>query len=313
MLTILSNTFIPNYRAIDSIHERLEILEKNEFIHWTRNGTPQLKRYLMPDAGQPPQSIWDDIPAVKGDEDEGYDTQKPVALLERVIKASSEEGQVVFDPFCGCSTTLETAQKLNRKWIGIDIAIHAIKRVSAVRLQEKCYLKEGVDYEISGIPRNLEGAKDLHKRDPYHFQKWAVEMVDGFVTAQKSNDGGVDGRIYYHDNDKLRAMKISVKGGQRVNPDDLRSLAGIIDEQDFPMGGLITLKTLGRLQRQNFENFCRTKSTVSIDGRQYPRLQVLCVEEILDGKRFNTPLVRGKSTTDQLDLFNNSVEENTAL
>ena len=303
--------FIPHYRTIESVHARLDALDEAGLIIWSSNGNPRLKRYLMPDAGMPPQSIWTDIEKVSGDEDEGYDTQKPVALLERIIKASSKEGDVVFDPFCGCGTTLETAQKLNRQWIGIDIAIHAIKRVSAIRLQEKCLLREGVDYEISGIPRTLEGAKDLHKRDPYHFQKWAVEMVDGFVTAQKSNDGGVDGRIYYPDNDQLRAMKVSVKGGQRISPDDLRSVAGIIDEEDFPIGGLITLKTLGRVQRQNFEDFCRTKGTISVGGREYPRLQVLCIEEILDGKRFETPLVRGRSTTDQLELFNSSVEENT--
>lgn len=303
--------FIPHYRTIESVHARLDALDEAGLIIWSSNGNPRLKRYLTPDAGMPPQSIWADIEKVSGDEDEGYDTQKPVALLERIIKASSEEGGVVFDPFCGCGTTLEAAQKLKRQWIGIDIAIHAVKRVSAIRLQEKCYLREGVDYEIGGIPRTIEGAKDLHKRDPYHFQKWAVEMVDGFVTTQKSNDGGVDGRIYYYDNDELRAMKVSVKGGQRVNPDDLRSLAGIIDEQDFPMGGLITLKTLGRIQKQHFEDFCKTKGTMSIGGKEYPRLQVLCVEEILEGKQFDTPLVRGKSTTDQLEIFSGAVEENT--
>lgn len=267
-----------------------------------------------PHQGKPIADVWNDVKILGSAAKErlGYPTQKPLALLRRIIRAASDEGDIVLDPFCGCATTLEAAQELNRQWIGIDIAIHAVKRVSAIRLQEKCYIKEGVDYEISGIPSTIEGATDLHKRDPYHFQKWAVEMVDGFVTAQKSNDGGVDGRIYYHDNDELKAMKVSVKGGQRVNPDDLRSLAGIIDEQDFPMGGLITLKTLGRLQRQNFEDFCRTKGTISVGGTEYPRLQVLCVEEILDGKPFNTPLVRGRSTTDQLEIFNKAVEEKIA-
>lgn len=233
----------------------------------------------------------------------GYPTQKPLALLERIIKASSNENDVVFDPFCGCGTTLEAAQELNRKWIGIDIAIHAIKRVSAVRLQEKCHLKEDVDYEISGIPQNIEGAKDLHKRDPYQFQKWAVEMVDGFVTAKKSNDGGVDGRLYFPDGDDLRAMKLEVKGSKEVRIESLRALAGIIDEQDFPLGGFITLKTLGRIQRDHFQDFCRTKGTISIDSKEYPCLQVLCIEEILEGKRFDTPLARGRSTTDQMELF----------
>ena len=301
--------FILNYRNIQSIHARLDALDKANLILWSRNGNPRLKYYLMPDAGMPPQSIWTDIQKVSGDEDEGYDTQKPVALLERIIKASSKKGDVVFDPFCGCATTLVAAQGLERKWIGIDIAIHAIKRVSALRLKEKCGLIEDRDYEISGIPKSLEGAKDLHKRDSYQFQKWAVEMVDGFVTAKKSNDGGVDGRLYFPEGeeDELKAMKLSVKGGQRVIPDDLRSLAGIIDEEDFPMGGFITLKTLGRIQREHFEDFCRKKGTTIINGKEYPRLQVLCIEEILKGKRFKTPLVRGQSRTDQLPLFDGNI------
>ncbi len=248
---------------------------------------------------------WNDINIINSQAKErmGYPTQKPLALLERIIKGSSNEGDIIFDPFCGCGTTMEAAHKLNRQWIGIDMAIHAIKRVSAVRLQERCDLTEGVDYEISGIPQTLEGANDLHKRDPYQFQKWAVEMVDGFVTAKKSNDGGVDGRLYFQDSEDLKAMKLEVKGTKQVRIESLRALAGVIDEKDFPMGGFITLKTLGRIQKQHFQDFCWTKGTISIDGKQYPRLQVLSVSEILQGKQFDTPLIRGKSTTDQMGLF----------
>ena len=161
--------------------------------------------------GKFPES-WIYIPPLKGNSHEymGYPTQKPIKLLDRIIKASSNEGDVVFDPFCGCGSTLEAADCLNRRWIGIDIAIHAIKRVSAIRLNEKCGLVEGQDYEITGVPRNIEGAADLWERDRYQFQKWAVEMVDGFVTARQSRDGGVDGRLYFPDGDDndLKAMKL---------------------------------------------------------------------------------------------------------
>lgn len=163
--------------------------------------------------------------------------------------------------------------------------------------------------EITGIPRTLEGAADLHKRDPYQFQKWVVESVEGFVTARKSRDGGVDGRLYFPHGEDLKAMKLEVKGGAKVGIQDLRALAGVIDENDYPLGGFITRKTLGRIQRQNFEDFCRTKGVISIDGKEYSRLQVLWVEEILEGKRFDTPLVRGKSTTDQMELFDNSTSQ----
>lgn len=295
--------FIPNYSEIEGVHARLDALDEADLIIWSSRGNPRLKRYLTPDAGMPPQSIWDDIGKASGNEDEGYDTQKPVALLDRIIKASSKEDGVVFDPFCGCGTTLEAAHHEGRQWIGIDIAFHAIKRVSAVRLTEKCGLVEGQDYEIRGIPRTLEAATDLWRRDPYQFQKWVVEMVDGFVTARRTNDGEVDGRIYFYEDEEMKAMKLSVKGGDNIKPEMLRALAGVIDDEGYPMGGFITRKTLGTRQRQNFLNFCREKGEIEINGVSYPRLQILCVEEILEGKRFNTPMVRGQSRTDQMSLF----------
>ena len=125
----IEQNFIPNYRSIDSIHERLDVLDKNGFIHWNRDGTPKLKRYFMPDAGQPPQSMWTDIPPAKKPEKTGYPTQKPLALLERIIKASSNPGDVVFDPFCGCATTLVAADRLQRRWVGIDISPKAAELV----------------------------------------------------------------------------------------------------------------------------------------------------------------------------------------
>lgn len=246
---------------------------------------------------------WWRIPYARGEEYMGYPTQKPLKLLKRIIKASSNKDDVVLDPFCGCGTTLDAAQELQRNWIGIDIAIHAIKRVSAVRLKEKWGLQQGEHYELTGAPRSLEGAAELWQRDKYQFQKWAVEMVDGFVTAKKTGDGGVDGRLYFDIDDQLKAMKLEVKGGSTVRINDLRALAGIIDEQDYPMGGFITRKTLGKVQRQNFEDFCRTKGTKEIKGNSYPRLQFLSVAEILEGKTFDTPLVRGKSSTLQMSLF----------
>ena len=103
----------------------------------------------------------------------------------------------MFDPFCGCATTLEAAHNLNRKWTGVDIAIHAVKRVAAIRLRDRLGLKEGADFIIAGIPHTLEGARDLWQRDPYHFQKLAVEQVDGFVTTRRPGDGGIDGRLYF--------------------------------------------------------------------------------------------------------------------
>ena len=127
--------------------------------------------------GAPMRDVWDiGIIAPISKERMGYATQKPLKLLDRIIQASSNPGDVVMDPFCGCATTLEAANRLDRKWIGIDIAIHAVKRVARIRLTDRCGLVEGTDFNVRGVPRDLEGAHDLWKRDKYHFQKWAVGL-----------------------------------------------------------------------------------------------------------------------------------------
>ena len=291
--------------------QSIERLGREGRIRWTKNGNPRVMYFLHQDAKgnyyrkKQLHDVWIDIPSLGQSnlkEKLGYPTQKPLKLLERIIKASSNEDGIVFDPFCGCGTTLEAAQRLNRQWIGIDIAIHAINRVSAVRLNERCGLIEGKDYEITGIPHTMEGADDLWKRDKYQFQKWAVEEVGGFVTARKTRDGGFDGRLYFPDGEDLKAMKLEVKGGTNVDIKDLRALAGVIDQEDYPMGGFITRKTLGRLKEQNFLDFCRTKGEIEINGVSYPRLQILSVGEILEGSRFQTPMIRGRSVSDQMRI-----------
>ena len=145
--------------------EKLQEMDEAGDIIWREGRTPLRKSYADKYKGKPIGSLWTDIPPAAGDEALGYPTQKPLALLDRIIRANSKEEDVVFDPFCGCGTTLHAAQKLNRQWIGIDIAIHAIKRVAAVRLSERCGLVEGEDYTITGVPRTPEGARDLWERE----------------------------------------------------------------------------------------------------------------------------------------------------
>ena len=147
--------FIPNYRDIESVHARLDILDKMGLIHWSGRGKPRLKRYLMPNAGQPPQSIWMDISPVKGDEDLDYPTQKPLALLERIIKGSSKRGDIVLDPFCGCATTCIAAESLQREWIGMDLSPKAVELVK-LRLERDLNIH---DYE------GLLGDKVIHRTD----------------------------------------------------------------------------------------------------------------------------------------------------
>ena len=245
-----------------------------------------------------PTDVWSDIAHMHQRDPErlGYATQKPLALLERIIKASSNEGDTVFDPFCGCATTLEAAQRLGRKWIGIDIAIHAVKRVARVRLGDRCGLVEGRDYEVRGVPHTMEGARDLWKRDKYHFQKWAVEQVDGFVTTKRAADGGIDGRLYFALPDKreLQSMIIEVKGGKNPSINDLRALRGVLDGDAALMAGLIIMEPLGATKARNFHEFMAEAGDMEVTGVNYARMQLMSVEDILEGKKFNTPGVVGR-------------------
>ena len=273
--------------------ETMGELDLNGELHYSRTGYPRRKFYLEQSRGAPVQDIWDDIRSLTGKNRErlGYATQKPLALLERIIQASSNEGDTVLDPFCGCATTLEAAHKLNRKWIGIDIAIHAVKRVAAIRLQDRLGLVEGKDFAIEGVPRTLEGARDLWGRDPYHFQKWAVEEIEGFVTTRRTGDGGVDGRLYFAlPNVKdLQSMAIEVKGGRDVSIRDLRALRGVLENDDALLAGLIIMDKMGDRKTQNFARFMAEAGEMDVLGMKYPRMQMLTVPEILDGKRFHAP------------------------
>ena len=235
-------------------------------------------------------NVWR-IPALQPASKErmGYATQKPLTLMERIISASSNPGDAVLDPFCGCATTIEAAHKLGRQWIGIDIAIHAIKRVARIRLTERLGL-------VEGVPRTVEGAQDLWERDKYHFQKWAVEQIEGFVTTKRSADGGVDGRVYFAvpHAQELQSMVIEVKGGANVPVTALRALKGVLDYDTALMAGLITMHPIKDTQARNFARFMAEAGTLAILGIEYPRMQILSVGEILEGKRFQTPTVSGR-------------------
>ena len=236
----------------------------------------------------------------------GYKTQKPLKLLERIIEASSNKGDVVFDPFCGCATTLEAAHSLGRKWIGIDIAIHAIKRVARIRLQERLHLVLGRDFDIDGVPRNVEGAKDLWERDKYHFQKWAVEQVDGFVTTKRTADGGIDGRLYFEilGERDLQSMVLEVKGGKNVTIADLRALHSVLEREEALMAGLIIMEPLGATKERNFRKVMSEVGDLELRNhmKPYAKMQILTVQEILDGGRFHTPGAVGRGSS-QGDLY----------
>lgn len=289
----------PGYADM-TVQDRLEILDAAGLIYWPPRGKfPQYKRYLSVSEGNPVQDVITDIDVINSRAEErlGYPTQKPLALMKRIIEASTNRGDVVFDPFCGCATTLEAAHVLGRKWVGIDIAIHAIKRVAKVRLEARLGLRENVDFVIQGIPHTAEGAQDLWERDKHQFQKWAIEHIDGFVTSRKTADGGIDGRLYFSipDQRDLASMVIEVKGGKNVDIAVVRSLRGTLERDSALMAGLIVMEDLGERKTRNFEREMGALDDLDVNGVLYPRMQMLTVPEILAGKRFRTPSVaRGR-------------------
>ena len=210
----------------------LDRLDGAGSIYWpTKEGAwPRYKKYLDDTKGIPLQDVWTDIFAINSQAQErlGYPTQKPQALLERIISASSNQGDIILDPFCGCGTSIHAAQKLKREWIGIDITHLAISLIEK-RLKDAF---PGIEYEVHGTPKDLDGARDLSFRDKYQFQWWAVSLVNAvpFAGKKKGADSGIDGLIYFKPEGKTTEKAIvSVKGGDNVNVAMVRDLAHVVD------------------------------------------------------------------------------------
>jgi site-specific DNA-methyltransferase (adenine-specific) len=204
-------------------------------------GRIRLKRYLDEQPGQKLQNLWVDIAPLNSQAKErlGYPTQKPVALLERIITASSNEGDVVLDPFCGCGTTVHAAQKLKRQWIGIDVTHLAIALIER-RLKGAF---PGIAYEVNGVPKDADAARDLADRDKHEFQKWIVATVGGqpYKGGKKGMDRGVDGYLHVRDaDDKPELAVISVKGGG-TNSAHIRDLKGTMEREGASLGLFLTL------------------------------------------------------------------------
>lgn len=223
--------------------------------------------------------VWN-IPAVFNMSKEriGYPTQKPETLLEKIIEASSNEGDVVLDPFCGCGTATAVAQKLNRHWIGIDISYLAIDII--VKRLQRSGLKEGKDFEVKGIPADAYSAKKLAQDDPFNFQYWAVTRIPGGIpNSKKSGDQGVDGFINFIDassSSKVKTGIIQVKGTKSVSPSMVRDLKGTIKSQNAAFGILITLipPTPGMKQEAVKDGYFVYKSM------KIPKIQILSVDEL---------------------------------
>lgn len=289
--------------------ERLGRLDEVGLIYrgGKRSKVPNYKFYLNDAPGIPMQDIWAYQPGTKGclydlekvgiDQDVrwlmandaerlGYPTQKPVGLLERIILASSNPGDVVLDPFCGCGTSIHAAEKLERRWVGIDITHLAIGLIEW--RMKKAFPK--AEYEVFGQPKDLDGAKDLAQRDKYQFQWWAVWLAGAvpYGGKKKGADKGIDGIIYFKpDYRNTEKAIVSVKGGANVSVSMIRELKAVVEQQKAKIGIFVTLTkpTKPMLKEAHSSGFYEARYG------KYPKIQILTIEEMFGGKRPNIPVV----------------------
>ena len=244
-------------------------------------GVPRYKRYLDEMPGTPLTTVWEDIPPINSQAQErlGYPTQKPLALLERIISVSSNEGDVVLDPFCGCGTAVHAAEKLKRQWIGIDVTHLAISLIEK-RLRDAF---PGIRFEVHGTPKDYEGARNLAERDKYQFQWWACSLVNAqpYGGKKKGADGGVDGLIFFQDDVGVpKKIIVSVKGGENVGVTMVKDLFATISRQKAEIGLFVTLNapTKPMVAEAAAAGFYKSPT-----GAQFPRIQILPIEKLITG------------------------------
>jgi len=291
--------------------EKLEYLYENGFITIKEGDEwPRYQHEIKSGAGQRMSDMWayqpytedtvfgskDGVDAdvrwmgTKDRERLGYQTQKPLGLMRRIIRSSSNKGDVVMDPFCGCGTTIEAAEELQRKWIGVDISPFAIQLILKVRLGGAFpKLQQGKDFEVDGLPTTLAGAEMLSAQDKKAFEVWAVAMLDGIPNEKKGADKGIDGHIPFRGDEKKKKYAIvSVKSG-KLKADDIRSLVAVAKRESAKSMGFGVFVSFQELTKGMKTDAAAAGSEI-IHGQSYPLIQHFTIEDILKGKRARLPL-----------------------
>lgn len=268
--------------------ETMQKLHDQGLIHYPEDRTKRLakKLYLDESKGAMIGNIWTDIAPLQASSAEriGYSTQKPLSLLERILSASTREGDIVLDPFCGCGTAIHAAQKLGREWIGIDITHLAISLIER-RLADSF---AGIKFEVHGTPTDLDGAAALFNQDAYQFQWWAVSLVNAvpFGGKKRGADSGIDGHVYFKpDGRQTEKAIVSVKGGRNVNVAMIRDLGHVVDRESAKVGIFITLTEPTNPMRVEA---VKAGYYVTPYG-QFPKLQIFTIEDLFAGKRPQLP------------------------
>lgn len=285
----------PNGWAVS--REQMEKLDKEGRLHFPNKSTGAIreKYYLDEMSGVLVTDNWGDINPISAQANErlGYPTQKPLALLERIIEASSNPGDIVLDPFCGCGTAIAAAQKLGRRWIGIDITFLSIA-LQRYRLADM--FGDGLQYRVLGEPESVRAARYLAESDRYQFQWWALSLIDAKPLGEVANskqgkkgaDRGIDGVINFLDDTtgKPKTVLVQVKSGH-VKSGDIRDLRGAVEREKAAIGVFLTLEQpTAPMQKEAVEAGFYSSPGLN---RNYPRLQILTVEQLLQGARVQMP------------------------
>jgi len=277
----------------------LEKIDQAGNLNWTGTGVRRKLRPKETEKGRPIGSFWGDIPPLNSQARErlGYPTQKPKVLLERVIKASTDEGDIVLDPFCGCGTTIDAAQGLQRQWIGIDVTHLAIGVIRS-RLKNQ-YPNQDLGIRMGWMPTTEDDARTLADEDPFGFQCWVLgECGINPLYQKRGADRGVDGRLFFFEAGSASMtpsqIVFSVKGG-KLSPSFVRDLSGVVKREKAQIGVLVTME---KPTREMIKEAASAPPIKARDGSLYPSLQVLTVKQILDGYRVEHPAGRSLSFPD---------------
>jgi hypothetical protein len=268
-----------------------EKIEQGRVVQPRAGAVPRERRYLDESGGVPIGTLWTDVPPVNSQAAErlGYATQKPEALLERIITASSNEGDVVLDPFCGCGTAVAVAHRLKRRWIGIDITYLAINLIE-YRLKGHDLVK-GEDYLVIGEPKDAASALALAQQDKWQFQFWATAFVGAFPVGgekKKGSDKGIDGLIPFVDgaSKQIKRIIVQVKGGEHVGSPTVRDLAGVVEREKAAMGFLICV---AKPTKDMQEEAAHAGRFTSESWGSFPKLQIRTVEQLFSAQGFEHP------------------------
>ncbi len=260
-----------------------------------RNGKNSQSKYVDEEIGKgvgkgiPIEDTWNCQPADKlnsimitsfSKEKLGYDTQKPLALLKRIIKASSAEGELVLDPFCGCGTTIEAAQSLQRQWIGIDISAFAIDLIRKRRLKD-------ATIPAQGIPADLKSARKLAKEKPFDFETWAVSRLPGIAPNEvQVGDGGIDGRGQYIDHKGEKQLVLVQAKGGKFQISHFREFLHVAEREHAALAVFITLDPVSS---PSAIAEAANKGEKTLGANSYPRMQLWTIAQYFEGIKPNLP------------------------